>query len=41
MMIATTGCLCCTAGSDVRASLFELHESVEKQFGPRLFAGNR
>ena len=33
MMITTTGCLCCAAGSDVRASLFELHESVEKQFG--------
>jgi G3E family GTPase len=33
MMITTTGCLCCTAGSDVRASLFELHESVQRQLG--------
>jgi G3E family GTPase len=33
MMITTTGCLCCTAGSDVKTSLFELHESVQKQFG--------
>lgn len=29
MMITTTGSLCCTAGSDVRTSLFELHESVQ------------
>ncbi|MGY4476936.1 CobW family GTP-binding protein [Bradyrhizobium sp. USDA 3364] len=33
MMITTTGCLCCTAGSDIRTSLFELHESVQKQLG--------
>lgn len=33
MMITTTGCLCCTAGSDIRTSLFELHEGVQKQLG--------
>jgi G3E family GTPase len=33
MMITTTGCLCCTVGSDVRTSLFELHESVQQQLG--------
>ncbi|HEY8161532.1 MAG TPA: GTP-binding protein [Methylocystis sp.] len=27
MMITTTGCICCTASSDVRASLFELFEA--------------
>lgn len=26
--ITSTGCLCCTAGSDLRASLFELHEAA-------------
>ena len=34
MMVTTLGCLCCTAGSDIRASLFELHEAAAKQ--PRL-----
>lgn len=33
IMVTTTGCLCCTAGSDVRTSLFELHETIQKQFG--------
>lgn len=33
MMLTTTGCLCCTAGSDIRTSLFELHESAERQLG--------
>jgi G3E family GTPase len=33
MMVTTTGCLCCTAGSDVRTSLFELHEGVQRQLG--------
>ena len=31
MMVTTTGCLCCTGGSDVRASLFALHEAAHKQ----------
>ncbi|MGE7368566.1 CobW family GTP-binding protein [Neorhizobium sp. NPDC001467] len=26
----TTGCICCTATSDIRASLHELHDAVEK-----------
>lgn len=30
----TTGCICCTATSDVRASLYELHEAVAKQQVP-------
>lgn len=25
MMVTTTGCLCCSAGSDLRASLYDLH----------------
>lgn len=25
MMVTTTGCMCCSAGSDVRASLYDLH----------------
>src|ERR1700739_106677 len=33
MMITTTGCLCCTVGSDVRTSSFELHESFKHQLG--------
>ena len=33
MMVTTTGCLCCTAGSDIRTSLFELHEMVQRQLG--------
>ena len=33
MMVMTTGCICCTAGSDVRASLYELQEVIAKRFG--------
>lgn len=28
---ATTGCICCTATSDIRASLFELHEAQRQK----------
>ena len=28
MMVTTTDCLCCSAGSDVRASLFDLHAAA-------------
>lgn len=28
--VTTTGCLCCTAGSDVRASIAELHAEAQK-----------
>jgi G3E family GTPase len=31
MMVTTTGCLCCTAGSDIRTSLFDLHEAAQKR----------
>ena len=34
MMVTTLGCICCTAGSDVRTSLYELHEAAAKE--PRL-----
>ncbi|HTV35185.1 MAG TPA: GTP-binding protein [Xanthobacteraceae bacterium] len=34
LMITTTGCICCTAGSDIRTSLYELHEAAAKE--PRL-----
>lgn len=37
MMVTTTGCMCCTAGSDVRSSLFDLHEASQRQLG-RSFA---
>jgi G3E family GTPase len=30
MMVTTLGCVCCTAGSDIRASLYELHEAAAK-----------
>jgi G3E family GTPase len=33
MMVTTTGCVCCVAGSDIRSSLFELHETIQKQLG--------
>jgi G3E family GTPase len=36
MMVTTTGCLCCTAGSDIRTSLFELHEMAQRQLGRSL-----
>jgi G3E family GTPase len=29
-VVTTTGCLCCTATSDVRTSLFELQEMVHR-----------
>ncbi|KND16335.1 cobalamin biosynthesis protein [Pannonibacter phragmitetus] len=29
LMRTSTGCLCCTAGADVRATLYELYEAVE------------
>jgi G3E family GTPase len=29
LMVTTTGCLCCTAASDIRSSLFELFDAVE------------
>jgi len=28
--VTSTGCLCCTAGSDIRASVAELHEAAKK-----------
>jgi G3E family GTPase len=28
LMRTTTGCLCCTAGADIRATLFDLHEAA-------------
>ena len=34
MMVTTLGCICCTAGSDIRTSLYELHEAGAKE--PRL-----
>jgi G3E family GTPase len=34
MMVTTTGCMCCMAGSDIRSSLFELHEATQRQAGP-------
>lgn len=41
MMVTTTGCLCCTAGSDIRSSLFDLHEAarvgLEKPFSRVIF----
>jgi G3E family GTPase len=29
LMVTTTGCLCCTASSDIRSSLFELYDALE------------
>lgn len=34
MMVTTTGCLCCTAASDIRSSLFELYDAVESKAVP-------
>ncbi|HUI20072.1 MAG TPA: GTP-binding protein [Methylocella sp.] len=34
LVITTTGCLCCTASSDVRASLFELREASRAGHAP-------
>ncbi|WP_456749109.1 CobW family GTP-binding protein [Bradyrhizobium sp. USDA 4341] len=31
LMVTTTGCLCCTAASDIRSSLFELYDAVESK----------
>lgn len=33
LMVTTTGCICCTAGSDIRASLYELHDAATKTLG--------
>ncbi|MES2197553.1 MAG: GTP-binding protein [Pseudomonadota bacterium] len=33
MMVTTTGCMCCVAGSDIRSSLFELHETMQRHLG--------
>lgn len=30
MMVTTLGCICCTAGSDIRTSLYELHEAAAR-----------
>jgi G3E family GTPase len=35
LMVTTTGCLCCTVGSDVRSSLFDLHEAARSGLAPR------
>jgi G3E family GTPase len=37
MMVTTTGCMCCTAGSDIRSSLFDLHEASQRELN-RSFA---
>jgi G3E family GTPase len=37
MMVTTTGCMCCTAGSDIRSSLFDLHEASQRELS-RSFA---
>jgi G3E family GTPase len=34
LMVTTTGCLCCTAASDIRSSLFELHDALQKNAVP-------
>jgi G3E family GTPase len=34
LMVTTTGCLCCTATSDVRTSLFELYDALESNAVP-------
>lgn len=34
LMITTNGCMCCTAGSDIRASLFDLHEAARASLTP-------
>jgi G3E family GTPase len=33
LMVTTTGCICCTAGSDIRSSLYELHDAAAKALG--------
>ena len=30
LMVTTLGCICCAAGSDIRTSLYELHEAAAK-----------
>lgn len=35
LLVTSTGCLCCTAASDVRASLFELYEASRTGVAPR------
>ncbi len=35
LLVTSTGCLCCTAASDVRASLFELFEASRTRAAPR------
>ncbi|WKA31181.1 CobW family GTP-binding protein [Bradyrhizobium roseum] len=34
LMVTTTGCLCCTAGSDIRSSLYELYDALEDRAVP-------
>jgi G3E family GTPase len=34
MMVTTLGCICCTVGSDIHTSLYDLHEAAAKE--PRL-----
>ncbi|WP_024508127.1 GTP-binding protein [Bradyrhizobium sp. ARR65] len=34
LMVTTTGCLCCTAASDIRSSLFELYDALENDAVP-------
>jgi G3E family GTPase len=34
LMVTTTGCLCCTATSDIRTSLFELYDALESSAVP-------
>jgi G3E family GTPase len=34
LMRTTTGCLCCEAGSDIRTTLFELHEAARTGLAP-------
>lgn len=35
LMMTTTGCLCCSAGSDVRSSLFDLSQAARNRLTPR------
>ncbi|MBH5384763.1 CobW family GTP-binding protein [Bradyrhizobium diversitatis] len=34
LMVTTTGCLCCTAASDIRSSLFDLYDALEGKAVP-------
>ena len=34
LLVTSSGCLCCTAASDVRASLFELYEASQTGVAP-------